>query len=146
MPPPLNGNGTMRHGTPICSQICATGPRLLKPHTSTAACSCSNRCLARISACRSAPPSSRLNSTKTMRRPLRVELEAGVSGGSSFFAKRGTHFLQDPCSYASGTDCPACTYACSKSIMPISAIGAPATPNSIFNRFSAASMDSGEAL
>src|SRR5687767_11330576 len=30
-----------------------------------------------------------------MRRPLRVESEAGVSGGSSFFGKCGSHLLQN---------------------------------------------------
>src|SRR5262245_34058022 len=92
--PLLNGYGMMRQGNPNCSQICATGPDLLKPQTSTVACSRSAKCLARMSACRSAPPSSRLNNTKTMRRPLRVEFE-GVSGGSSFCGKCGTHLLQE---------------------------------------------------
>ncbi|HTG85524.1 MAG TPA: hypothetical protein VL907_00760 [Pyrinomonadaceae bacterium] len=30
-----------------------------------------------------------------MRRPLRVDFEAGVSGGSSFFGKRGTYLTQN---------------------------------------------------
>lgn len=93
--PPRKGNGTTRHGTPNSSQRSATGPDLLKPQTSTAACSRSTKCLARMSACRSAPPSSRLNNTKTMRRPLRVESEETVSGGSYFFGKRGSHLLQN---------------------------------------------------
>lgn len=93
--PLLNGKEASRDGTPSCSHIAATGPDLLKPQTSTAASSCSTKYFARMSACRSAPPSSRLNNTKTMRRPLRVEPEAGVSGGSTFFCKRGTHLLQN---------------------------------------------------
>ena len=93
--PLLNGYGTTRHGTPMRSQDCATGPGLLKPQTSTSAFSCSTKWRARMSACRSAPPSSRLKSTKTMRRPLRVEFVAGVKAGSAFFGKRGTHLLQD---------------------------------------------------
>src|SRR5688572_25793788 len=90
-----NGYGIRRQGTPSCSQSCTTGPGLLKPQTSTAACSCSTKCLARMSACRSAPPSSRLNNTKTMRRPLRVESGVKLRGGSAFFGKRGTHLLQN---------------------------------------------------
>lgn len=93
--PLLSGYGIRRQATPSCSQSCATGPGLLKPQTSTAACSCSTKCLAKMRACRSAPPSSRLNNTKTMRRPLRVESEVKLRGGSSFFGKRGTHLLQN---------------------------------------------------
>jgi hypothetical protein len=92
--PPRKVNGITRHGTPSSSQRSATGPDLLKPQTSTAACSRSTKCLARMSACCSAPPSSRLNNTKMMRRPLRVESEEAVSGGS-FFGKCGSHLLQN---------------------------------------------------
>jgi hypothetical protein len=92
--PPRNGNGTTRQGTPSSSQRSATGPALLKPQTSTAACSRSTRCLARMSDCRSAPPSSKLKNTKTMRRPLRVESEETANGGS-FFGKCGSHLLQN---------------------------------------------------
>ena len=93
--PSLNGNEASLQRTPSRSHMPATGPDLLKPQTSTTASSCSTKCFARMRACRSAPPSSRLNNTKTMRRPLRVEPEAGVSGGSTFFGKRGTHLLQN---------------------------------------------------